>query len=177
MLDDMIVPFGHHGAIDDVSDAPRPEGPKRIEIFGIQTRFVSMRLIAQEWLECYRLWTGSGRTKCIVCDLDGTLWSGVLVEQDLSSMNERILGMFKEGPYGGIHQALKILKDRGILLATASKNNHDDVISSWKQLHEIAVAGGVSYALHPDDFVCHEISWDRKIQEHSAYFEKLRSGA
>jgi len=59
--------------------------------------------------------------KCIVLDLDGTLWGGVVADDGLDGIQ---LG---EGPLGEAFSAfqiyLKSLKERGIILAVCSKND------------------------------------------------------
>lgn len=63
--------------------------------------------------------------KLVIFDLDDTLWRGVMAEQgDIS-------GIKMEGWPLGVVDALLSLKRRGILLAIASKNDHDFIESQW----------------------------------------------
>ena len=63
-------------------------------------------------------------SKCVVLDLDNTLWGGVIAEDGLAGIR---LG---DGPQGEAHLAfqeyLQALRARGILLAVVSKNNDAD---------------------------------------------------
>jgi FkbH-like protein len=80
------------------------------------------------------------RVKCIVWDLDNTLWDGTLVED----------GSDKIALKAGVVEIIKELDQRGILHSVASKNNFEEamaVLRRWN-LEE--------YFLHP------EISWDPK---------------
>jgi hypothetical protein len=60
----------------------------------------------------------NGKIKCIVWDLDNTLWQGVLVEDGPAKLVLR----------AGIKNIIEELDRRGILQSIASKNNHDEAI-------------------------------------------------
>jgi FkbH-like protein len=76
--------------------------------------------------------------KCVVWDLDGTLWDGILLEKDDVKLKPGIKGV------------IKTLDSRGILHSIASKNTHDDAM---KKLKEFRLD---EYFLYP------EISWNAK---------------
>lgn len=76
--------------------------------------------------------------KCVVWDLDDTLWSGTL-----SAGDEVVLKP-------GVAEVVRQLDERGILQSIASKNNHDD---AWSQLEEFGLA---EFFLHP------QINWAPK---------------
>jgi FkbH-like protein len=77
--------------------------------------------------------------KCIVWDLDNTLWDGVLLE-----------GTVKPKP--DLVQLLRSLDQRGILLSIASKNDHE---STWPKLVELGIA---------DLFLYPQINWSPKSE-------------
>lgn len=90
--------------------------------------------------------------KCIVLDLDNTLWGGVISEDGLEGIklgNETPLGE----AYQTFHKYLLALKSRGVLLSVCSKNDED-----------IAKLGFT----HPDslikvtDFVAFKANWQNK---------------
>ena len=82
-------------------------------------------VLAAEYLRVIRPLKGLTR-KCIVLDLDNTLWGGVVGEDGLSGI--RLGGTSAPGnAYGDFGRALDALNRRGILLALCSKNNPDDV--------------------------------------------------
>jgi len=92
--------------------------------------------------------------KCIVWDLDNTLWQGVLVE---------------DGPEGirlrqDVVDIIKEADRRGILHSIASKNNHEDAIALLKRL------GLDEYFLHP------QINWEPKSQSVARIAELLNIG-
>jgi FkbH-like protein len=78
--------------------------------------------------------------------------------------SDAVLNALKFNWYGGLHQALKILKSRGILLAGCSKNNPDDVLRHWAELEKLADSNGLGHVLRRDDFVIHAINWNPKSQ-------------
>lgn len=76
--------------------------------------------------------------KCVVWDLDNTLWNGILIESKNVELKP------------GIKNIIKTLDSRGILNSIASKNDYDDAINKLKEfaLNE--------YFLYP------EINWNAK---------------
>lgn len=77
--------------------------------------------------------------KCVVFDLDHTLWEGVLLEGEVR-LRPQITALFKT------------LDERGILISVASKNARDDAL---KQLESL---GLLEYLVHP------QIGWMPKSQ-------------
>jgi len=76
--------------------------------------------------------------KCVVWDLDNTIWDGVLTENDKLNLKE------------GIKEIIQELDSRGILNSIASKNNYED---ATKKLQDF---GLLEY------FLYHEINWNSK---------------
>lgn len=66
----------------------------------------------------------SGRAlKCVILDLDGTLWGGVLAEDGIGGLE---LGELGEGrAFSALQLYLRELRRRGILLAVCSKNDEN----------------------------------------------------
>lgn len=87
--------------------------------------------------------------KCVIWDLDNTLWKGVITEDDPSQLV--MLDDAKE--------ILELLDSKGILNSIVSKNNHDD---AWEQI--------VRFGLN-EYFITPEINWDQK----SVNIEKIAS--
>jgi FkbH-like protein len=91
-------------------------------------------------------------SKCLVLDLDNTLWGGVIAEDGLSGIQ---LG---GGPQGeafiAFHEYLISLRSRGILLAVASKNNPADAREPFEQHPDTR--------LRLDDFAAFHANWDDK---------------
>ena len=97
---------------------------------------------------------GKAQIKCIVWDLDNTLWSGILVEDG----SEHLL--LKPG----IAELIKSLDRRGILHSIASKNDFDEAMGVLKR-HNLD-----DYFLHP------QISWAPKSEAIKAIAQKLNIG-
>ena len=100
--------------------------------------------------------------KCIVVDLDNTLWGGIIGEDGLSGIQIGEYGIGKA--FSQIQRYLKRLKERGVLLAVCSKN--DETIAK------------VVFEKHPDmilkldDFVCFVANWQTKA-DNIAHIQKV----
>ena len=95
----------------------------------------------------------NSKKKIIVLDLDNTLWGGVIGEDGIDGIQ---LSNHKEGQrFYDFQKQLKRMKERGVLLAIASKNNEEDV----KPVFDLP-----DMVLKADDFVSKKISWDDKSQ-------------
>ena len=70
------------------------------------------------------------RKKCIVLDLDNTLWGGVLGEDGISGI--KIGGDYPGKAYSFFQQSLLQLSDTGVILTVCSKNNEADVLAAWE---------------------------------------------
>jgi FkbH-like protein len=106
------------------------------------------------------------RRKCLVLDLDNTLWGGVLGEEGVEgiAIGHEGLGLaFRE-----FQLAILALAQRGILLAIASKNNQDDVFEVLDKHPEMV--------LRRKDFACHEIHWNPKSESLPRIAEQLNLG-
>ena len=90
--------------------------------------------------------------KCVVWDLDNTIWRGVLLEDEEVVLLEEAVALVKE------------LDRRGILNSIASKNNFD---AAWAQLEAFGIA---EYFLYP------EINWNPKSASISAIAKSLNIG-
>ncbi len=87
--------------------------------------------------------------KCIVLDLDNTLWGGVVGEDGLDGIR---LGPTPEGrPYWEFQKLLLGLWQRGVILAVNSKNNPDDAIGVLRE-HSSTV-------LREEHFAAMRINW------------------
>ena len=92
--------------------------------------------------------------KCLVLDLDNTLWGGVLGDDGPGGIS---LGDDYPGnAYKQFQRAVLSLRDRGILLAVASKNN-PDIVEETLRTHPEMV-------LRWSDFACVRANWRSKSQ-------------
>lgn len=96
----------------------------------------------------------SKKIKCVVWDLDNTVWDGVLVESGATPPKLR----------EGMLEIVRALDERGILQSVASKNNHDE---AWSLLEAYGLA---EYLLFP------QIGWGPKSGSLRAIAEQLNIG-
>lgn len=90
--------------------------------------------------------------KCLVLDADDTLWGGVLGEEGPGGI---ALGEeFPGSVFKGFQKYLRTLKQRGVLLALASKNNEAEVLEVLER-HPDGV-------LRREDFAAVRINWREK---------------
>lgn len=90
--------------------------------------------------------------KCLVWDLDNTLWNGTLLEDPDVSLKTRVAEIIKQ------------LDQRGILHSIASRNEHD---LAFSKLQEFGLA---DYFLYP------QINWHNKSTNIQTIAEKLNLG-
>ena len=122
--------------------------------------------------ECGRYVAGlldayAGRTrKVLVCDLDGTLWGGILGEDGPSGI---ALGEDGVGKcYRDLQRQIKTLLENGALLALTSKNNRTEV--------DDVFTGHPMMILQPEDFVATRVGWGDKVSSLVAIAEDLSLG-
>jgi len=109
----------------------------------------------------------SGITKkCIVLDLDNTLWGGIIGEEGFDNIK---LG---DNPVGRsfveFQKRLLALNKRGIILAINSKNNFDDAIE--------VIQKHPNMILKEENFACVKINWDDKVVNLQKIAEELNIG-
>jgi FkbH-like protein len=91
--------------------------------------------------------------KCLVLDLDNTLWSGVVGEDGPRGVKVGVGDAVSEA-FFDLQMRFKTLKDRGIMLAICSKNNEDDV----RELFDMRT----DMPLRIEDFAAMRINWENK---------------
>jgi len=108
-----------------------------------------------------------GRTrKCLVLDLDNTLWGGVLGEEGVHGV-EVGPGTPRAEAFAAFQHAIRALKRKGVLLALNSKNNPDDVRELFEQR---------AMPLKVDDFAAREINWEHKHDNLKRIAQQLNIG-
>ena len=105
--------------------------------------------------------------KCLVLDLDNTLWGGVVGEDGPHGI--KIDPGDPEGEaYADFQRTVRSLKARGVLLAIASKNNVEDVDAVFEQRPEMP--------LQKEDFAAMEVGWHSKVQSLQSIAATLNIG-
>lgn len=170
LLDDGQVGFTHFGSPGWILQRPESE---KAAVHGIFPDIAPLAhalggdpygreaVIAEKHIDAMVTVMGVGRKKCVIVDLDGTLWPGVLAETGSPfAWTPEISGAFSFiGLYFGLHEALKCLKQRGIVLACVSKNDEATVRELWKYPDHYPA----QRLLTPDDFVTWRVNWDDKV--------------
>ena len=104
--------------------------------------------------------------KCIVLDLDNTLWGGVIGEDGFNGIR---LGPEPPGnTYLEFQRVLLSLYQRGIILAINSKNNFDDALKVIKE-HPYMV-------LREEHFASMRINWNDKVSNVKEIASELNIG-
>lgn len=96
--------------------------------------------------------TEEQKIKCVVWDLDQTLWHGVLLEDESVVLRENVIHI------------LQTLDNRGILQSIASKNEYQSAMA------QLDTFGLTEYFLYP------QINWQSKAQNIQTIAEKLNIG-
>jgi FkbH-like protein len=170
LLDDGQVGFTHFGSPGWMLQRPESEKAAVHGIFPDTAPLATAlggdpygreAVISEKHIDALVTVMGIGRKKCVILDLDGTLWPGVLAETGSPfSWTPEISGAFSFiGLYFGLHEALLCLKKRGVVLACVSKNDEATVRELWKYPEHYPA----SRLLKPDDFVTWRVNWDDKV--------------
>jgi FkbH-like protein len=105
--------------------------------------------------------------KCLVLDLDNTLWGGVIGDDGLEGI---ILG--EGSAVGEAHLALqryaKQLKERGVILAVCSKNDPKIAEAAFREHPEML--------LRRSDIAAFQANWDDKAENLKAIASRLNIG-
>ena len=104
--------------------------------------------------------------KCLVLDLDNTLWGGVIGEDGLGGIALAADGI--GGCFFKFQKHLKAISEKGIIMCLCSKNNLADAKEVFDK-HEFC-------HLKWDDFILHKVDWNRKDQNVAEIAEVLNIG-
>lgn len=114
--------------------------------------------LAREYAKFVRAAAGLSK-KCLVLDLDNTLWGGIIGEDGIDGI--KLGPTYPGNAYAAFQRAVLDLRQRGVILAIASKNNPADV--------ERVFAEHKSMLLKREHFAVAEIGWEAK----SAALERI----
>lgn len=106
------------------------------------------------------------RKKCIVLDLDNTLWDGVLGEDGISGI--RMSGDYPGNAFMYFQEGLIQLEKSGVILSVCSKNNEDDVKELWNKNPFVK--------LTPDHISAYRINWNNKADNIRELAKELNIG-
>tara|TARA_B100000678_G_scaffold280926_1_gene278134 strand:- start:733 stop:2547 length:1815 start_codon:yes stop_codon:yes gene_type:complete len=104
--------------------------------------------------------------KCIVLDLDNTLWGGTVGESGFEGIH---LGPTPEGrPFLDFQKYLYALYDRGVILAINSKNNEEEAME--------VIQNHPHMILRKKCFSAIRINWDDKVKNIKSLAEEINIG-
>jgi len=106
------------------------------------------------------------RKKCLILDLDNTLWGGILGEDGVEGI--RIGGDYPGKAFQYWQEALLELSRNGVILAICSKNNEQDVFEAWERNPFII--------LKKEHFASWRINWTDKATNLKSLSEELNIG-
>lgn len=100
--------------------------------------------------------------KCLILDLDNTVWGGVIGDDGLGGIQIGELGIGRA--FTELQLWAKLLKDRGVLLAVCSKNDEAVAKEPFEKHPEMA--------LRLDDFAAFVANWENKV-DNIRHIQKL----
>ena len=121
--------------------------------------------LAMEIFRYLRATTGPSR-KCLVLDLDNTLWGGILGEDGPEGL--RLGGDAVGVAYREFQKSILALQSRGILLALCSRNDEAEAMQVIENHPEMV--------LRPDHFAAARINWNDKVSNIKSLAEELNIG-
>jgi len=180
MLDDGQVGFTHLGSPGWLLQRPENEKAAVHGIFPDPAPlartlggdpYCREMIMARAHVDTLSAVLGLDRKKCVIVDLDGVLWPGVLAETGSPfAWDPVVSGAFSYvGLYFGLHEALLCLKRRGIVLACVSKNDEATVRELWKYPNHYPK----NRLLTPDDFVTWRVNWNDKVENIHSIADQL----
>ena len=134
LVDDGLTSFTHFGSPGWMLRRPKSERAAVHDLFPdtaplaaeIGDPYRRERIMARAHVDCLVTALAVDAKKCVIVDLDGVLWPGVLAETGAPfDWRPETSGLYSYfGLYVGIHEALKTLQRRGIVLAAVSKTTN-----------------------------------------------------
>ena len=106
------------------------------------------------------------RKKCLVLDLDNTLWGGVLGEDGIEGI--KLGGDYPGKAFHYWQEALLEKSKSGVILTVCSKNNEEDVLEAWEK--------NPFMVLKKDNFATWRINWTDKATNIKELAEELNIG-
>ena len=180
LLDDGQVGFTHFGSPGWMLQRPASERAAVHDAFPDIAPLAELvdgdpylreRTMAKAHVDALVTALGVDAKKCVIVDLDGTLWPGVLAETGAPfAFDPATSSPFSYvGLYFGLHEALLALKRRGVVLACVSKNDEATVRDLWRYDDHYPR----ERLLTPDDFVAWRVNWTDKVDNIRSIADEL----
>jgi FkbH-like protein len=104
--------------------------------------------------------------KCLVLDLDDTLWGGLVGEEGVSGII--LSDTFPGNTFKDFQKAVLNLYHRGVVLAINSKNNHEEAMT--------VIRSHPDMILREEHFSAIRINWNDKAENLSSIVQELKIG-
>lgn len=135
--------------------------------------FISQMIISPTIASKFKTWWHSTvesfiqpRKKCLVLDLDNTLWSGILGEDGQSGI--KMSGDYPGNAFQYFQEAILELSKKGVILTLCSKNNESDVKDLW--------ARNPFLKIRPEHVAAYRINWNNKADNIRELAQELNIG-
>jgi FkbH-like protein len=92
--------------------------------------------------------------KCLILDLDNTIWGGVIGDDGVENIQLGALGIGKA--FTELQYWIKKLKNRGIILAVCSKNTESVVMEAFDRHPDMVLSA--------EDITVFRVNWDNKVE-------------
>jgi len=106
------------------------------------------------------------RKKCLVLDLDNTLWGGILGEDGIEGI--QIGNTYPGNAFLDFQTNLLELSKNGVLLTVCSKNNEEDVVKAWNENPFLLIK--------KEQLVAWRINWNNKADNIAGLAQDLNIG-
>ena len=127
--------------------------PKLIYSSDITLSIDILPIVSSSLLDIITATKGKSK-KCIILDLDNTLWGGIIGDDGIENIEIGNVGRGKVFSYFQLW--LKQLKNRGILLAICSKNEESTILNALESHPEMI--------LRLEDFAIIKANWNNKVE-------------
>lgn len=135
--------------------------------------FVSKTLINPQLATDFKVWFSKQlnsllfiRKKCIVLDLDNTVWGGIIGEDGINEI--KIGGDYPGNAFLLFQESIVELSKNGIIIAICSKNNEKDVIEVFRK--------NPFMKLKEEHITSYRINWKNKADNIKEIAEELNIG-
>ena len=154
-ISDFLAGYAKHDIIDNryYLTAQMPYNPQLIRPFQTWWKRKKEEMVMQ-------------RKKCLVLDLDNTLWGGVVGEDGVEGI--ALSGNYPGKAFHLWQEGLKELQKSGVILAICSKNNMTDIEDVWTKREDMV--------LSRHDFVAMRINWQDKATNIRELAQELNIG-
>ncbi|MDH6131737.1 FkbH-like protein [Kitasatospora sp. MAA4] len=146
-----------------LADSAVPAADDRLRRYAdIAYTDAALLLLAKEWRRVLQAKSGLSR-KVLALDLDNTLWGGVLGE--VGPTGVELGGLYPGNCYQELQRTALRLRNQGVILALASKNDEGPVMEALQEHPEVL--------LRPSTFSAQAVDWSPKAGNLSGMASQL----